>query len=89
MDNGREQIEKNIRHRLDVFLDLFDKGLIDNQPVDMANCRNLVKLMDAVVIKLGGGTDEDLAALDQPESDSESEKSDHRSPKKVRRLKSS
>lgn len=82
IDNTREQVAKYIRLRLDVFLDLFDKGMIDNQPVDMDNCRNLVKLMDAVVVKLNGGTDEDLAALDEPESDSDTEMPEHKSPKR-------
>lgn len=68
IDDTREQITKNIRQRLDVFLDLFDKGMIDNQSVDMENAKNLIKLMDAVVIKLNGGTDDDLAILDNPDT---------------------
>uniref|UniRef100_A0A915F0L0 Serrate RNA effector molecule n=1 Tax=Echinococcus canadensis TaxID=519352 RepID=A0A915F0L0_9CEST len=68
IDDTREQVTKNIRQRLDVFLDLFDKGMIDNQSVDMENGKNLIKLMDAVVIKLNGGTDDDLAILDNPEA---------------------
>lgn len=72
MDANRETISKNIRHRLDVFLDLFDKGMIDNQSVQMDNREKLIKLMDAVVIKLSGGTDEDLAILDEIEHVSDS-----------------
>ncbi|VDK40210.1 unnamed protein product [Taenia asiatica] len=68
IDDTREQVTKNIRQRLDVFLDLFDKGMIDNQSVDMENAKNLIKLMDAVVIKLNGGTDDDLAILDNPDT---------------------
>ncbi|KAL5103009.1 hypothetical protein TcWFU_009580 [Taenia crassiceps] len=68
IDDTREQVTKNIRQRLDVFLDLFDKGMIDNQSVDMENAKNLIKLMDAVVIKLNGGTDDDLAILDNPDA---------------------
>ncbi|EUB58321.1 Serrate RNA effector molecule [Echinococcus granulosus] len=77
IDDTREQVTKNIRQRLDVFLDLFDKGMIDNQSVDMENGKNLIKLMDAVVIKLNGGTDDDLAILDNPEATDD----DRRSPK--------
>lgn len=33
----------------------------------MDNSENLIKLMDAVVIKLEGGTDEDLKVLDSTE----------------------
>ncbi|VDN14027.1 unnamed protein product, partial [Dibothriocephalus latus] len=70
VDIQREQVARNIRHRLDVFLDLFDKGMIDNQAVQMDNSDQLIKLMDAVVIKLSGGTDEDLAVLDHMDKDS-------------------
>ncbi|KAL7056485.1 hypothetical protein AAHC03_020926 [Spirometra sp. Aus1] len=70
VDLQREQVARNIRHRLDVFLDLFDKGMIDNQTVQMDNSDQLIKLMDAVVIKLSGGTDEDLAVLDHLDEDS-------------------
>uniref|UniRef100_A0A5K3ES13 Serrate RNA effector molecule homolog n=1 Tax=Mesocestoides corti TaxID=53468 RepID=A0A5K3ES13_MESCO len=82
MDNTREQIAKNIRQRLDVFLDLFDKGMVDNQSVEVENSQNLIKLMDAVVIKLNGGTDEDLAILDEPAVKIGEDKVDHRSHKK-------
>ena len=75
IDETREQIAKNIRQRLDVFLDLFDKGMIDNQSVDVENTKNLIKLMDAVVIKLNGGTDEDLAILDNLDVETENRKS--------------
>lgn len=68
IDETREQISKSIRHRLDVFLDLFDKGLIENQPVEMENSKNLTKLMDAVIVKLNGGNDDDLILLDKVET---------------------
>nr|CDS27738.2 serrate RNA effector molecule [Hymenolepis microstoma] len=67
VDETLEQISKTIRHRLDIFLDLFDKGMIDNQPVELENSKNLKKLMDAVVLKLNGGNDEDLLLLENPE----------------------
>ena len=75
IEDTREQVAKNIRQRLDVFLDLFDKGMVDNQSVDVENTKNLIKLMDAVVIKLNGGTDEDLAILDSVDADIDGRKS--------------
>ncbi|KAM3185645.1 hypothetical protein ACTXT7_005942 [Hymenolepis weldensis] len=67
INETREQISKIIRHRLDIFLDLFDKGMIDNQPVELENSKNLKKLMDAVVLKLNGGSDDDLVLLEKSE----------------------
>ncbi|VDO03913.1 unnamed protein product [Rodentolepis nana] len=67
VDETLEMISKTIRHRLDIFLDLFDKGMIDNQPVDLENAKNLKKLMDAVVVKLNGGNDDDLKQLEKLE----------------------
>lgn len=67
INETREQISKIIRHRLDIFLDLFDKGMIDNQPVELENSKNLKKLMDAVVLKLNGGNDDDLVLLEKSE----------------------
>ncbi|KAM7533978.1 hypothetical protein Aperf_G00000111582 [Anoplocephala perfoliata] len=75
IDETREQISKSIRHRLDIFLDLFDKGLVENQPVEMENSKNLTKLMDAVIVKLNGGNDDDLIMLDKMEVEEDERKS--------------
>lgn len=50
-----------------MFLDLLNCGKLDNAGVDCSNTTDLVKLLDTVVIKLEGGTDADLAILDQEE----------------------
>ncbi|KAK4468855.1 hypothetical protein MN116_008019 [Schistosoma mekongi] len=56
-----------IKHRLGVFMELLQKGFLESQSVQMDNSENLIKLMDAVVIKLEGGSDEDLKALEEPD----------------------
>lgn len=48
-----------------MFLDLLNSGKLDTVSVDCSNTTELVKLLDTVVIKLEGGTDADLAILDQ------------------------
>lgn len=60
----KEAMSVSLKHRLAVFMELFGKGFFDNQSVQMDNSENLIRLMDAVVIKLEGGTDEDLKVLD-------------------------
>ncbi|KAA0186173.1 putative arsenite-resistance protein 2 [Fasciolopsis buskii] len=67
MPKRKEALLANLRHRLSVFMRLYDKGFFENQSVQMDNSENLIKLMDAVVIKLEGGTDEDLKVLDSTE----------------------
>ncbi|CAH8457014.1 unnamed protein product [Dicrocoelium dendriticum] len=60
----KEAMSNSLKHRLTVFMELFNKGFFDNQSVQMDNSENLIRLMDTVVIKLEGGTDEDLKVLD-------------------------
>ncbi|KAL7306441.1 hypothetical protein TKK_0001857 [Trichogramma kaykai] len=50
--------------RVEVFIDLLEKGEIDKVSVDGDQADALLRLLDAVVIKLEGGTDEDLKILD-------------------------
>ncbi|THD19302.1 Serrate RNA effector molecule [Fasciola hepatica] len=67
MPKRKEAVLTNLKHRLSVFMELHDKGFFENQKVQMDNSENLIKLMDAVVIKLEGGTDEDLKVLEKKE----------------------
>ncbi|KAF7232713.1 hypothetical protein EG68_10544 [Paragonimus skrjabini miyazakii] len=64
MSLRKEATEKNLQRRLAVFMELYEKGLFDDQSVQMDNSDNLIRLMDAVVIKLEGGTNEDLKVLE-------------------------
>lgn len=46
-------------------MEFLDNGRIDKVSVDADQSDDLVKLLDAVVIRLEGGTDLDLKILDQ------------------------
>ncbi|XP_063708105.1 serrate RNA effector molecule homolog isoform X3 [Culicoides brevitarsis] len=54
-----------LKKRIEVFNELLEAGLITKAPVDMPQSEQLIRLLDTVVIKLEGGTEEDLKALDQ------------------------
>lgn len=47
-----------------MFLDLLNNGSLDKVSVDCSRTNDLLKLLDTVVVKLEGGTDEDLVVLD-------------------------
>ncbi|CAF0849143.1 unnamed protein product [Adineta steineri] len=66
----REEQREIIKKRLDVFMELYNKNYLDDVSVDIDNQRALTKFLDAVVIKLEGGTDHDLRALDVAPSSS-------------------
>lgn len=44
-----------------------EKGLVDGVRLDGDQSEALIKLMDCVVVRLEGGDDLDLKALDKPE----------------------
>ncbi|CAF3704229.1 unnamed protein product [Rotaria sordida] len=60
----REEQRQIIKKRLDVFMELYNKSYLDDVSVDVENQRALTRFLDAVVIKLEGGSDHDLRALD-------------------------
>ena len=49
-----------------MFLELLEKGELDKVSVDVEKSEKLIRLLDIVVIKLEGGTEEDLKELDEP-----------------------
>lgn len=51
--------------RVEVFIDLLNSGKISAVTVDCARTNDLLKLLDTVVIKLEGGSDEDLTLLEK------------------------
>ncbi|KAF5402896.1 hypothetical protein PHET_03131 [Paragonimus heterotremus] len=63
MSLRKETTGKNLKRRRAVFMELYENGLFDNQSVQMDNNDNLIRLMDAAVTKLEGGTNEDLKVL--------------------------
>jgi len=59
-------VRHGIRKRLKLFLDFFEEGLLDMFKLSITNSVEVLKLLDKSVIKLDGGTEEDLKALDLP-----------------------
>lgn len=55
-----------LKTRLDVFLFLLDNHWLDDVKLDMDHAPKILKLMDAAVIKMEGGTDLDLQVLEAP-----------------------
>jgi SERRATE/Ars2, N-terminal domain len=51
--------------RAEVFTELLNKGDVANVTADTTNTDQLIRLLDTVVIKLEGGTDDDLKVLDE------------------------
>ncbi|XP_077990042.1 serrate RNA effector molecule homolog [Glandiceps talaboti] len=64
----KEESLKALKNRRDVFLDLFNKGWLDTFSVDIDKQDDIVKYLDAAVIKMEGGSNHDLKILDQPQS---------------------
>ncbi|XP_078101651.1 serrate RNA effector molecule homolog, partial [Sander vitreus] len=55
-----------LKTRLSVFLFLLDNGWLDDMALDMEHAPAIIKLLDAAVIKMEGGTDFDLQVLEVP-----------------------
>uniref|UniRef100_A0A667ZEN7 Serrate, RNA effector molecule n=1 Tax=Myripristis murdjan TaxID=586833 RepID=A0A667ZEN7_9TELE len=55
-----------LKTRLGVFLFLLDNGWLDNLSLDMDHAPKIIKVLDAAVIKMEGGTDLDLQVLELP-----------------------
>jgi len=78
-ENFKRRNEQNqfILNRLEVFTDLMKKGWLDNTSIEFDKSKDIIKFLDAVVIKLEGGSDEDLKILDDipngstPEADND------------------
>uniref|UniRef100_A0A8D3B7G4 Serrate RNA effector molecule-like n=1 Tax=Scophthalmus maximus TaxID=52904 RepID=A0A8D3B7G4_SCOMX len=58
-----------LKTRLGVFLFLMDNNWLDNVSLDMDHCPAIIKLLDAAVIKMEGGTDFDLQVLEDCEEE--------------------
>ncbi|XP_017037069.1 serrate RNA effector molecule homolog isoform X2 [Drosophila kikkawai] len=54
-----------LKRRTDVFVELLNNGSIDAVKVDSSQADALIRVLDTCVIKLEGGTDEDLKVLDE------------------------
>ena len=61
----KEEQQASLKNRLRVFMDLLEKGWIDSVSIDVEKSDQIIRLLDAAVIKLEGGTDFDLLSLDE------------------------
>lgn len=55
-----------LQNRVKVFMEFLEQNRLDKVTVDADQSEQLIRLLDAVVIRLEGGTDYDLLALDEP-----------------------
>ncbi|XP_037728358.1 serrate RNA effector molecule homolog isoform X2 [Drosophila subpulchrella] len=58
-----------LQRRTDVFVELLENGTIGGVKVDSSQGDALIRVLDTCVIKLEGGTDEDLKVLDEKPKD--------------------
>ncbi|VDN07182.1 unnamed protein product [Thelazia callipaeda] len=73
-DSGKRKADQkeNVLHRLEIFQSLYDGDLINNLQIDYDYAPELIRVMDTLVVKLEGGTEEDVAALKSEKIDDES-----------------
>uniref|UniRef100_A0A0K8SFX0 Serrate RNA effector molecule homolog n=2 Tax=Lygus hesperus TaxID=30085 RepID=A0A0K8SFX0_LYGHE len=64
----KEELNNALKKRAQVFLEMLDSGRVDSVRLDSDQGDAVVKLLDAVVIRLEGGTDLDLTVLDLAEN---------------------
>ncbi|KAG7516399.1 hypothetical protein JOB18_030588 [Solea senegalensis] len=60
-----------LHNRLNVFMFLMENGWFDNVSLDIEQTPAIIKLLDAAVIKMEGGTDHDLRILELPSEEEE------------------
>lgn len=60
-----------LNNRLNVFMFLLENGWFDGISLDIEHSLNIMKVLDAAVIKMEGGTDHDLRILDLPAEEEE------------------
>lgn len=59
----RNEQNQNVVNRCEVFMDLMDKGWLNDVVAESDKANELVRFLDAVVIKLEGGSDQDVKTL--------------------------
>ncbi|KAM6984535.1 serrate RNA effector molecule homolog isoform 3-T3 [Tautogolabrus adspersus] len=72
----KAEAQSSLHNRLNVFMFLIENSWFDNVSLDIEQTPAIIKVLDAAVIKMEGGTDHDLRILDLPsEEEEEREKS--------------
>ncbi|XP_028450307.1 serrate RNA effector molecule homolog isoform X4 [Perca flavescens] len=72
----KAEAQSSLHNRLNVFMFLMENSWFDNVSLDIEHTPAIIKVLDAAVIKMEGGTDHDLRILDlSSEEEEEREKS--------------
>ncbi|XP_042564506.1 serrate RNA effector molecule homolog isoform X2 [Clupea harengus] len=73
---GRRKAEAHgaLENRLSVYSYLMDNGWFDNVSLDIERAQPIIKILDAAVIKMEGGTENDLRILEMPSEEEERER---------------
>ncbi|GMT33127.1 hypothetical protein PFISCL1PPCAC_24424 [Pristionchus fissidentatus] len=61
----KDEQKHTITKRNEIFKELHEKGFFNEGSLDMPNAEKIIFIMDAVVVKLEGGSDEDVELLRQ------------------------
>uniref|UniRef100_A0A8C5QR21 Serrate, RNA effector molecule n=1 Tax=Leptobrachium leishanense TaxID=445787 RepID=A0A8C5QR21_9ANUR len=69
----KQECQVALRNRLDSFLYLTDNSWLDEIQLDMDKAPAIIKVLDAAVIKMEGGTEIDLKILDEEEEQAKRE----------------
>ncbi|XP_030825931.1 serrate RNA effector molecule homolog [Camarhynchus parvulus] len=72
----QQEAQAALRNRLGVFLYLWEHGWFDNLLLDIDRAPQIIKTLDAAVIKMEGGTEHDLRILEQEEEEERAEKAE-------------
>ncbi|XP_039888732.1 serrate RNA effector molecule homolog isoform X2 [Simochromis diagramma] len=67
----KAEAQRALHNRLNVFIFLMENGWFDNVSLDIEQTPAIIKVLDAAVIKMEGGTDHDLRILDLPSEEEE------------------
>ncbi|XP_050163613.1 serrate RNA effector molecule homolog, partial [Myiozetetes cayanensis] len=72
----RQEAQAALRNRLGVFLYLSEHGWFENLLLDIDRAPQIVKTLDAAVIKMEGGSEHDLRILEQEEEEERPDKAE-------------
>jgi len=74
----KEELKDFLKRRVEIYKEFSEEGKFKELKLDCENQETLIRMLDSVVIKLEGGTEFDLAALDLPDPEEEESKEDKR-----------
>nr|XP_033780450.1 serrate RNA effector molecule homolog isoform X6 [Geotrypetes seraphini] len=72
----KQEVHSALRNRLGVYMYLMDNNWFDTLTLDIEKANAIVKLFDAAVIKMEGGTEHDMKILDMEEEEEKQEKAE-------------